>query len=145
MGLCSFPVVWPEAAPILEFSVSMVGLTATSSRRTYANMPHPPCLLLPMPLTPQQATADALQIPKQASLAQPRVGSLPLSPGSWCTQGFVCALQESLFPPVLWKFCNPITQVPSNLEIPSPFALSPGWEACSGTKNLHIRARTSLV
>ena len=33
--------------------------------------------------------------PSQASLAQFLVGSLLLSPGSWCTQGLVCALQES--------------------------------------------------
>ena len=32
----------------------------------------------------------------QASLAQSLVGSLLLSPGSWCTQGSVCALQESI-------------------------------------------------
>ena len=32
----------------------------------------------------------------QASLGQPLVGALLLSPGSWCTQGFVCVLQESL-------------------------------------------------
>ena len=31
------------------------------------------------------------------------VGSLLLSPGSWCAQGFVCALQESVSP-VLSKF-----------------------------------------
>ena len=31
------------------------------------------------------------------------VGSLLLSPGSWCTQGSVCALQESVSP-VLCKF-----------------------------------------
>ena len=30
-----------------------------------------------------------------ASLGQSLVGSLLLSPGSWCAQGFVCALQES--------------------------------------------------
>ena len=30
--------------------------------------------------------------------------SLLLSPGSWCAQGFVCALQESVSP-VLCKFC----------------------------------------
>ena len=33
------------------------------------------------------------------------MGSLLLSPGSWCTQGFVSALQESVSP-VLWKFRN---------------------------------------
>ena len=43
----------------------------------------------------------------QAGLAQPLVGSLLLSPGSWCAQGFVCALEESVSP-VLWKFCNQI-------------------------------------
>ena len=35
------------------------------------------------------------------------VGSLLLSPGSRCAQGFVCALQESVSP-VLCKFCNQI-------------------------------------
>ena len=39
----------------------------------------------------------------QASLAQSLVGSLLLSPGSWCTQGSVCALQEPVSP-VLCKF-----------------------------------------
>ena len=34
----------------------------------------------------------------QASLAQSFVGSLLLSPGSCYAQGFVCALQVSLFP-----------------------------------------------
>ena len=34
----------------------------------------------------------------QASLGQSFVGSLLLTPGSWYTQGFVCALQESVFP-----------------------------------------------
>ena len=35
------------------------------------------------------------------------MGTRLLSPGSWCAQGFVCALQESV-PPVLWKFYNEI-------------------------------------
>ena len=39
----------------------------------------------------------------QASLGQSLEGSLLLSPGSWCAQGFVCALQESVSP-VLCKF-----------------------------------------
>ena len=38
-----------------------------------------------------------------ASLGQSLVGSLLLSPGSWCIQGFVCTLQESVSP-VLCKF-----------------------------------------
>ena len=32
----------------------------------------------------------------RASLGQSCVGSLLLSPGSWCTQGSVCGLQESV-------------------------------------------------
>ena len=43
----------------------------------------------------------------QASLGQSLVGSVLLSPGSWCTQGFVCALQESVSP-VLCKCYNHI-------------------------------------
>ena len=39
----------------------------------------------------------------QASLGRSLVGSLLLSPGSWCTQGSACALQESVSP-VLGKF-----------------------------------------
>ena len=38
-----------------------------------------------------------------ASLGQPVMGSLLLSPGFWCTQGSVCALQEPISP-VLCKF-----------------------------------------
>ena len=34
----------------------------------------------------------------RASLGQSLVGSLLLSPGSWCTQSFVCVLQESVSP-----------------------------------------------
>ena len=33
--------------------------------------------------------------PSRASLAQPLMGSLLLSPGSWCTQGFVYAFHET--------------------------------------------------
>ena len=39
----------------------------------------------------------------RASLCQSLVGSLLLSPGSWCIQAFDCALQESVSP-VLCKF-----------------------------------------
>ena len=39
----------------------------------------------------------------QASLGQSLVKSLLLSPESWCTQGFVCALQEFVSP-VLCKY-----------------------------------------
>ena len=41
--------------------------------------------------------------PSWASLGQSLMGSLLLSPGSWCTQVSACALQESVSP-VLCKF-----------------------------------------
>ena len=62
---------------------------------------------MPLPETPGHA---------QASLGQPLVGSLLLSPGSWCVQGFVCALQESVSP-VLWKFYN---QIPLAFKVKFP-------------------------
>ena len=42
---------------------------------------------MPLPETPGHS---------QESLGQSLLGSLLLSPGSWCTQGFVCAFQESV-------------------------------------------------
>ena len=52
----------------------------------------------------------------QASLGQSFVGSLLLTPGSWYTQGFVCALQESISP-VLRKFCS---QIPLTSKVKLP-------------------------
>ena len=65
-------------------------------------------LLHSVPLTLHQATTDSTPLPEtpghsQASQGQSLVGSLLPSPGSWCIQGFVCALQESVSP-VLCKF-----------------------------------------
>ena len=44
----------------------------------------------------------------QAGLAQSLVMSLLIFPGSRYTEAFLFALQESLFLPVLWEFCNQI-------------------------------------
>ena len=52
-----------------------------------------------------------------ASLGQSLVGSLLLSPESWCAQGFVCALQESVSL-VLCKFCN---QIPLAFKVKFPY------------------------
>ena len=48
-----------------------------------------------------------------ASLGQSLVGSLLLSPGSWCTQGSVCALQESVSPVLskFWWFCGGVNGI----------------------------------
>ena len=52
------------------------------------------CQPKPLPETPGHSWA---------SLGQSLLGSLFLSPGPWCAQGFVCTLQESVYP-VLCKF-----------------------------------------
>ena len=42
------------------------------------------------------------------NLGQSLLGSLLLSPGSWCPQGSLCALQESVSPVLckFWQFCG---------------------------------------
>ena len=63
------------------------------------------CTQCPNPVAGHCQPIPPLETPGHswASLGQSLVGSLLLSPGSWCTQGFVCALQESVSP-VLCKF-----------------------------------------
>ena len=80
-----------------------------TSRRTYANT-RLPGLLLPVPLSSQQATAGTHSTKilrhSQAGLAQCSLRSELFSPGLWCIRSFVCVLQESLFPLILGKFRN---------------------------------------
>ena len=64
-------------------------------------------------------------------------------------QNFVCVLQNCslCFPqsserPII-KSCWPSR--PDSLGIPSPFVISPDWEAWCRIQNLHNNARTSLV
>ena len=71
-----------------------------------------PGLLQSVFLTLQQTTVNTylrqrlLNTHRQVSV-QSLVGSLLFSPGSWCTQGFICALHASVSPG-LCKFCNQI-------------------------------------
>ena len=83
----------------------MVGSMVTSFKRSHA------CTATfgaPNPAAGHQQLTPLLETSghSQASLGQSLVGSLLLSPGSWCAQVSVCALQES---PVLckfWKLCD---------------------------------------
>ena len=85
-----------------------------------------PGLLYSRPLTPRQPTVNPclLETPihSQASLAKSLVVSLLLPSESWCTQCFVCGLQESVSP-VLRKFCNEIplqSQISQRCSVPLP-------------------------
>ena len=76
-------------------------IMATSFRRSHAGtaaLCPQPCS---RPMLTHACTRDSWTL--TASLRQSLVGSLLLSPGSWCTQGSICALQESVSP-VLGKF-----------------------------------------
>ena len=66
---------------------------ATSFKRFHAGTA---TLSVPDPATGHCQPTPLLETPghSQASLGQSLVGSLLLSPGSWCPQGFVCTLQE---------------------------------------------------
>ena len=97
----------------------------------------PNCWPMPPPETPGHS---------QVSLTQCLVWTLLFSPGSWCTQGLVCALQESVSS-VLWKFYNQITlALKDKLSGGSQsFARSQGWEIWCGSQNFLNSARISLV
>ena len=75
---------------------------ATSFKRSHA---YTTALSAPNPVAGHCRPMPLLETPvhSQASLGQSLVGSLLLSPGSWCTQDFVCALLESVST-VLCKF-----------------------------------------
>ena len=82
--------------------VEVMKIMATSFKSSHAGTA---TLSAPDPAAGHRRPTPPLETPGHswASLGQSLVGSLLLSPGSWCTQGFVCALQESVSP-VLCKF-----------------------------------------
>ena len=75
--------------------VEVMKIMATSFKRSHACTA---TLSAPNPAAGHHRPTPLLETPghSQASLGQSLVGSLLLSPGSWCTQGSVCALQESI-------------------------------------------------
>ena len=84
---------------------------------------------------PSPAAGDRWPMPppetpghSQASLGQSLVGSLLLSPGSWCTQSSVCALQESVSPVLCkfwWLYGGGYWQPPPRGLMPYPDILHP--------------------
>ena len=82
--------------------VEVMKITATSFKRFHAGTA---TLSVPDPVAGHCQPTPLLETPghSRASLGQSLVGSLLLSPGSWCPQGFVCTLQESVSP-VLCQF-----------------------------------------
>ena len=74
--------------------VEVMRIMVTSFKRSHDALLHS----VPQPRSRPPPTHAAPETPghSQASLGCSPVGSLLLSPGFWCTQGSVCALQESV-------------------------------------------------
>ena len=106
--------------------VEVMKIMATSFKKSH------PCiatLSAPYPAAGQHWPTPLPETPghSQASLGESLVESWLLSPVSWCTQGFVCALQESVSP-ILCKFCNQIP-LASKIKFPGGFSiLFPGLQ-----------------
>ena len=75
--------------------MEVMKIMATSFERSHA---HTATLGAPSPAAVHHRPMPPLETPghSRASLGQSLVGSLLLSPGSWCTLGSVCALPESV-------------------------------------------------
>ena len=82
--------------------VEVVKIMTTSFKTSHACTA---ALSAPNPAAGHCQPTPPLETPRhsQASLGQSVLGSLLSSPGSWCAQGFVCALQDSVSA-VLCKF-----------------------------------------
>ena len=76
--------------------VEVMKIMETSFKRSHACTA---MLSAPNPAAAHYQPTPPLETPghSQASLGQSLVGSLLLSPGSYCTLGSVCAFQESIF------------------------------------------------
>ena len=70
----------------------------------------------------------------QASLGQSLVGSVLLSPGSWCTQGFICVLQVSISQSYVSSGSSMVglmeTSSKRTYAIPTRRALVPAADCC---------------
>ena len=75
--------------------VEVMKIMATSFKSSHTCIA---TLSAPNPTAGHHRPRSLLETPghSRANLGQSHVGSLLLSPGSWCTQGSVCALQKSI-------------------------------------------------
>ena len=113
---------------------------ATSFRLSHA-------CTLPNPVAGHHGPTPLLETPGHSwtILGQSPVESLLLSPGSWCTQGFVCALQESVSQScvssgasIVGKWQSPRGLMPyPGLLYPEPLSLQ------QSTTDLYLRRRHS--
>ena len=96
LGLCSLPVAWPEAKIWLEL-MKIMAPPSKSFMHCCTQCPQP--WSRPPPTHASSRDSWIFTGKSGSSLVE----SMVLYPGSWCIQGFACALQESVSP-VLHKF-----------------------------------------
>ena len=110
MGWAVFPPIYLTRG---QTTVEVMKIMVTSFRRSHAGIA---ALSASSPAAGHRQPTTLLETPvhSRASVGPSLVGSLLLSPGSWCTQGSVCAFQESVSP-VLCKFWQLYGEVNGNL------------------------------
>ena len=106
--------------------VVVMTIMATSFKRSHA---HTAILSAPNPATGHCQPTPLPETPGHswASLGQSLMGSLLLFPGSWCTQGFVCALQETVSPVLckFWWHCDGLMATSSKGAYAKPRSAAP--------------------
>ena len=98
-SLIQFSVVGLCCVPSLFFTWGQTVVEVMKIMVTFSKVPCIHCCTqCPDPAAGHHRPTPLPETPghSQASLGQSLLGSLLLSPGSWCTQSFVCALQESV-------------------------------------------------
>ena len=129
----------------------VMGVMVTSFKRIYTSMLWLPRLLQPVPLTPWQATVNP-RLHQRFLDAHRQVWvsllwwSLLLSPGSWCTQGFVVSSKGLL--PQSCGSCVIKSHWPSksnSLRVLRSFADFTVWEICRGPWNFCNFCRLILL
>ena len=141
MGWLVFPSCCLARGQIM---VGVMTIMATSLKRTYARTV---LFSAPDPMAGHCRPTPPLETPRhsQACLAQSLVGTLLLSPGSWCTQ-VLFGPSKSLFPQScvssVIKFHWPSKS--NSLGVLSPFAKSLSWKICCGLRTF-TSVRNSLV
>ena len=131
-GAVFLPVGWPEAAQSwsLQSLWQAMGLSRSDGDLLqedlgqHSSTPRTAAASAPTPRQAHCGPTPSPELPKrsQASLPQSLAGSWFLSPGFSCACGFVCVLQQSLFPrPMEVLQSNPAElQIPRGFPFPLP-------------------------
>ena len=108
----------------------------TSFKRTYAH--NTVVFSAPDPAAGHCQPTSSPETPghSQASMALSLVGTLLLFPGSWCTQGFVCAIQE---------FVSPVSDITVTEFISLGSKITEDGDCCSKIKTCLLFGRKAMT